>query len=130
MRRQWPCLLCGLSLLLGCGPNAAPQAGGRQAAPGQFKGRLDAAMAMTDLNKRDDALKVIAQDAASAGDPEFVQQALQKFMNLNLKDEAAAAAALKLAANGQNEAAVEVAKTMVDLNKRDQVLQKVAKGTP
>jgi hypothetical protein len=90
---------------------------------------LDAALSMTHLNQRDEALKAVAEDAASAGDAELVKQALEKFTNLNLKDEVAAASALRLSAGGQDQAAVQVAKMMMDLNKRDDVLQRIAKGT-
>jgi hypothetical protein len=117
---------CFLLLILGCGTNQ--ESGDRHASPEQLKSRLDAASSMTNLNYRDDALKAIADDAANAGQAEFVKQALSKMTNLNDRDTAVISCALKLSAAGQDQAAVEIAKTIVDLNKRDEVLRKMAKG--
>src|SRR5947208_5321627 len=62
-----------------------------------LQGRLDAAMAITDLNKRDAALAAVAIDAAAGGDDEIAAKATGKMSNLNERDNAMATAALKLA---------------------------------
>jgi hypothetical protein len=128
MMRKWPCLLCCLLLIFGCGPKQGSQTNERHDTPEQLKGRLDAALSVNNISRRDQALKAIAEDAASAAETELVKQVLEKFNNLSLKDETAVACALKLSAAGQYQSAVEVAKMINNLSKRDEVLQRIAKG--
>jgi hypothetical protein len=118
-----PCVLLALGLTLGCGSsNIANQT------PEALNGRLDAASALVDLGKRDDALVKVAEDAASAGLAEIVKKALSKVTDIGEKDAAAANCALKLAKAGKGPEATEVAKSITDLGKRDSVLSKLAKG--
>jgi len=129
MLRHWPSLLCCLTLLLGCASKPASQSN-EDLTLDQLKGRLDAALSMSNLNQRDEALKAVAENAASAGQAELVKQALGKFTNLNVKDEVAAACALKLSAAGHAQEGVEVAKMMTNINMRDEALRKIAQGKP
>jgi hypothetical protein len=122
-------MLCCFALFAGCGRDAVPPPkNGAKATSDQLSGRLDAAMAMTNSNQRDEALQVLVADAATAGEGEMVKEVLAKFTSTNLKDDAAVEAALALAEVGQAQAATDIAKTMSNLNQRDEVLAKIAKG--
>jgi hypothetical protein len=124
MARQWLGLL--FFGLVGCA--GQPEGGGVRPGSEQLQGRLDAALAMTNLNRRDEALRAIAEDATAAGDVALTKRVLEHFTSLNLKDQTAAACALKLSEAGQPQAAVEVAQRMHNLNQRDEVLERIAKA--
>src|SRR5262249_1336200 len=85
---------------------------------------------MKNVNQRDDALKVVAEDAAWVGEADLVKQALGKLTDMNLKDEAARACALQLSAADEDHAAIDVAKTMMNPSKREEALQRIAQGDP
>jgi hypothetical protein len=113
-----------LLLLVGC--SKEPSRGSDPSEPGRLKGRLNAALGMSNLNQRDDALKVVVQDAATAGDVEIVNQGLEKFTNGNLRDDVAAAAALTFSAAGRSQDAADIAKHIANGNQKDDVLKKIA----
>ena len=98
------------------------------AEPGSLATRLEAARAMTFMNERDEALGVVARDAARAGDVEVTKSALKSITFMNARDDATAECAYALSEAGQPAAAVEVARTMTFMHKRDQVLKKLAVG--
>ncbi len=111
------------ALIFGCGQDAKPKQ-----TPEQLKGRLDAAIGVTDPDKRNDALKAVAEDAAEAGDGEVAQAATEKITDPDRKNEVAATCALKLAKRGNTKAANSVAGLITDPDKKNQVLGKISKG--
>ena len=93
-----------------------------------LQGRLEAAMAVTDIFGRNDALIKVAEDSAIQGDPNVVRTAIGEIRDPFAKNESAANAALKLAASGEVAGATEVAKMITDPARRNSVLSKLAKG--
>jgi hypothetical protein len=109
--------------LAGCGHQRTPHA-----IPEQLKGRLDAALAINDMNQRDAALKSVAQDAAEAAEGEIVKRAVYEIHDLPMMDKVAYACALRLVERGQAQAAADTAKLMRDASKQNEVLSRIAKG--
>lgn len=116
-------LFLGSLVLLGCGGGTK-----QPATPEQLKGRLDAASAMSDIGKRNEALATLAQEAADAGETEVTNRALDQILDLGQKNSAAYSCALKLAEGGKTQVAVEVAKKITDLGKRNDALGRIARG--
>jgi hypothetical protein len=114
-------MLAWAGLMAGCDSS-------KPVASGPIGGRLDAALAITDLSKRNSALAKVAEDAGAAGDADTAKKSIEKITDLNVRNDAAAAAAFKLAEVGKHAEATEVAKKITDLNKKDSVLSKLAKG--
>jgi len=122
IRRRASGFVIALCLALGCSSSTSNQS------PAALNGRLEAALGLTDSDKRDVALVKVAEDAATAGEAEVVKKALSRVTDSSKKDEAAEYCALKLAKAGKGPEAAEVAKTITDSAKRDSVLSKLAKG--
>jgi len=95
-----------------------------------LQARLDAAMAMNDVAKRNSALAAVAEDAATRGEHEVVKKALNEINDPLVKNRSAANAASKLAAAGKRAEATEVANMITDPSMRNDVLSKLAKGEP
>ena len=95
---------------------------------GAIKGRLDAALAITDMSKRSDALARVAEDAGAAGDVDVAKQAIDNITDVSKRSDTASAVALKLAEAGKTAEATEIAKKITDVSKRNAVLAKLAKG--
>jgi hypothetical protein len=112
----WAVLLCGL----GCTNESA------QLAASPLKGKLDAAMAIRDGIKRDDALMKVAVDAASMGEVEVARKAVQEIHDGIKHDEAAARCAVPLAEQGKTKEATTIANLIRDGLKRDDTLSKIA----
>ena len=91
-----------------------------------FQARLDAALEISNMSTRDDALAALAVAAAEAGDGEVTLGAVQGISNMSTKDDAAARAAVQLSGTGQEKAAVEVARQISNLSTRDATLQAIA----
>ena len=111
---------------VGCDVGSKPQPPVRSDTP--LGARLAAALAMTNVTQRDEALAKLADDAGTEGDGEVVKQALANMTNITKRDDAASASALKLAKAKNAGDATEVAKTINNITKRDAVLAKLAKG--
>ena len=123
MNSRSTCLMLALLLVLGCRQEAT-----HQATPDQLKGRLDAAMAMTNVADKCDALAAIAKDAVDANEGEIVKKALDQMTNVAQKNDAAYACALKLSDRGDSQRATEVAKMITNVSQRNEALSKIAKG--
>jgi len=115
--------MLALLLVLGCRQEAT-----HQSTPDQLKGRLDAAMAMTNVADKCDALAAIAKDAVDANEGEIVKKALDQMTNVAQKNDAAYACALKLSDRGDSQRATEVAKMITNVSQRNEALSKIAKG--
>jgi hypothetical protein len=92
----------------------------------EFATRLDAAMGVQDVTKRDDALARVARDAAKRGRVGVVKRALTEMSVLEKHDATASEAALTLAGVNTGEDAVPVAKTIANQSLRDDTLAKIA----
>jgi hypothetical protein len=112
----------GLVLAIGCGKDAK-----QKQTPEQLKGRLDAAIGITDPSKRNDALQSVAEDAAEAGVGEVAQAAAERITDPSRKNNVAAACALKLAERGDTKGATTVAGLITDPSRKNDVLGKIAK---
>lgn len=116
--------LC-LSIATGC----SQQSKEKQLAETPLKGRLEAALAITDPSSKNDALKSVALDAATAKNTEVVIAALQKISDPSLKNATAATCALKLAEQGETKEATATAAIISDPSQKNDVLSRIAKGT-
>jgi hypothetical protein len=118
-------MIVGLVVVAGCGqqPRSAQT-------PEQRKWRLDAAIGVTNMTQKNEALISVAEDAADAGAGDIVVKALEEMSNLTTKSDVAETCALKLARRGDAKAATRVAETMTNLTKKNEVLARIAKGNP
>lgn len=131
--RRQPVLL-SLAILLfvtaGCGDrNSSPPDIGNSpphSASAQLSGRLTAALAISDVLKRDAALAVVADAAAQDGNVATAKSALLEIRDRIKKDDAAIAAALALAKAGKGNDAPTIALLISDTIKRDNTLSKLA----
>ena len=94
--------------------------------PSGFNERLQAALAINNLDTRDAALNTVAVAAAGAGEAAIVKTAIGKINNLDRKDNTAAACAPKLAMTGKRDDANAVAKMINNLDKRDRTLAELS----
>lgn len=115
-------MVCGS---LGCHDSSPPP---QSRSVSGLQGKLDAALAIREITRRDDALASVAEEAGDAGDVEVAKGALKAMSELTRHDRAAAASALKLADHGMTGEATEVAKTIKEITKRDATLSQIAKG--
>jgi hypothetical protein len=132
MRAFWTiAVLCAATLMSGC---IAISIGNRPSSPPPsrprpvFEERMKAALAMTTLNARDEALRSIALDASQSGDAEASRKAVTAMMQLDVRNRTASECALKLAGAGNLEEARGMAELILDLQLRDETLGKIAAG--
>lgn len=109
------------------GPPASAGATPALNAANELEGRLKAALAIFDTNKKDAALHAVADAAGAAGDSRVVRVAVGSIFNTNTKDAAADSAAAALAKAGQRTEAAEVARMIFNTTKRDATLSRLAK---
>ena len=95
--------------------------------PSGFNERLQAALAINNLDTRDAALNTVAVAAAGAGEAAIVKTAIGKMNNLDRRDETASACSLKLAMTGKRDDANVVAMMINNLDKRDRTLAELSK---
>jgi hypothetical protein len=95
-----------------------------------FQAKLDSALAITDIPKRDSALAKVAADAGAAGFADIARKAVSKITDIPARDNAASTAALNLATAGKHDDAKDIAKSITDIPKRDNTLSQLAKGAP
>ncbi len=100
----------------------------RNTSTSDLQGRLTAAQAIFDTNKRDDALRAVADAAGEAGEPGVVKAAVGAIFDTNKKDAAADSAAVALAREGKRIEATAVARMIFDTVKKDATLSKLAKN--
>ena len=124
-----------LALAIGCGqpspttrPAPAPSTPKPPQTAEQLNGRLEAALKMTNHAQQHEALKAVAEDAASASAAEIVTKALDAMDNHALRNEVAADCALRIAKRGDPKSAATVAERISNRAQRDDVLSKIAKG--
>jgi hypothetical protein len=92
-----------------------------------FDSQLQAAAAIPNPRDREDAIALIAQDAANVGDVHWATQALNAINNWEVRDDAALAVAVRLSKGGKGDAAEEVARSIASSIVRDETLKFIAK---
>jgi predicted negative regulator of RcsB-dependent stress response len=92
-----------------------------------FDQRLAAGVAVMNQTEKNSLMVNLAKDAADAGDPRIVKQALGQIFEDGRRNDTAEACALKLAKAGKRAEALEVAKTIMSQRQQDSVLSKLAK---
>jgi len=115
------------ALAIGC---AERESAREQGHPGgeNLAGRLDAAKGIRNVTEKDEALAMLVQAAADAGNVEITDQALAEMRDVGTKDKAAYSAAIRLAKAGKTAAATATANVIRDVTTRDRTLAKIAKG--
>jgi hypothetical protein len=93
----------------------------------KFASRLEAALAISFQDQRDQTLATLAKDAAEAGDEEVVKEAVKNIRFVDLRDRTAADCAMALQKAGKQAASVTLAKTISFIDLRDRVLSDLAK---
>src|SRR5262249_19348412 len=94
----------------------------------QLRGRLEAALGITDPVRQGEALRGVARDAADAGAGDIVLQAGNRITDLAARNEVAADCAVRLARSGAPKRADLVPDQMTGPAKRNEVRAKVAEG--
>src|SRR5262245_52539679 len=122
----------GLAVAVGCGPGAKPQPSAEppkdRPSAEQLRGRLEAALGITDPVRQGEALRVVARDAADAGAGDIVLQAVKRITDVAARNEVAADCAVRLARSGDPKGANLVTDQITDPAKRNEVRAKVAEG--
>jgi hypothetical protein len=90
--------------------------------------RLKAAMAISSISERDEALAKLAADASAQGDADVTAKAVEGVIDVTLHDKAAGDSALALAKAGKTSPATDVARTIRSQSQRDATLAHIAKG--
>lgn len=93
-----------------------------------LQGRLDAALGISSITEKDDALKAVASDAARAGDGQVATRALDAMTLVTAKDDAAYDVAVELARKGKGSEATQAANMISSVTRKDEALSKIAKG--
>jgi len=106
---------------------AATQASPAPASKEQLAERLAAAESITEINLKDKSLATLATEAATAGDADTVNSALQEMTQYPARDAASQRCALLLAKAGARQAALELAQGITDLKIHDETLAELAK---
>ena len=91
-----------------------------------YEARLEAALEISNLSTRDEALSGLAIAAAEKGKGQTVLRAVQAISDLSTRDNVAARSAAKLADAGAEDAALQVAREISNLSTRDEALQTIA----
>jgi hypothetical protein len=103
----------------------------RVAKPGPaLSSRFRAALEIKDKSVREEALVVVALDAASAGEIQVWGDAFAAIETPATRNEVAAKAAAQLALAGDVAQAILAAREIEDSAQRDEVLANIAKGAP
>jgi hypothetical protein len=89
--------------------------------------QLTAAAAIPNPRDRDDAIALIAQQAANVGDVHWATQSLKAISNWEVRDDAALAVAVRLSKGGKGEAAEEIARSIASSIVRDETLKFITK---
>jgi hypothetical protein len=102
-------------------------AGCKKREAASFDQRLAAGLAVMNQKEKNSLMEDLAKDAADAGDPRIVKQALGQIFEDGRRNDTAEACALKLAKTGKRAEALEVAKMIMSQRQQDSVLSKLAK---
>jgi hypothetical protein len=92
-----------------------------------FDSQLEAAKTLPVAHERDDAIALVARDAANVGDVHWAKLALQAISEWEIRDDAALAVAVRLSRGGRPEAADEVARSIASSVVRDETLKFISK---
>jgi len=104
-----------------------PSTGCKKKEAASFDERLAASAAVMDQKEKNSLMADLARDAADAGDPRVVKQALGQIAEDGRRNDTAEACALKLARAGKPAEALEVARMIMSQRQQDSVLSKLAK---
>jgi hypothetical protein len=121
-------IVAGLALVVGCGPDGKTPTVKQVQNADQLKGRLDAAMAITEPDRKNDALKSVAEDAADAGHVEYTKAAINQITEPDRKNKVAATCALKLSHKGDTGGATAIAQLITEPDLKNRTLSKISKG--
>jgi hypothetical protein len=116
-----------LLLLIVCVLAYCLVAGCKKREAASFDQRLAAGLAVMNQKEKNSLMENLAKDAADAGDPRIVKQALGQMSEDGARNDTAEACALKLAKAGKRTEALEVAKMIMSQRQQDSVLSKLAK---
>ena len=133
MRHVLLALLLPVALARGCDcshnsavTNAPPPA--MPTSTSTHAARLKAAMAISSLGERDEALAKVAADAAAQGDADVTAKAVEPIIDVTLHDKAAGSCAMTLAKAGKTASANDLARSIRTQSQRDATLAQIAKG--
>jgi hypothetical protein len=123
-------ILLGVPLLLGLLYLVVPHSGVRKtpSGPPELVSRFQAALQITSLYDRDNALAHVARDAAQAGAGDVAKESVRGMSYGYQRDQTAAACAPVLANTGHASDATEVANLIASDYLRNQVLANLARG--
>ena len=125
---QWM-MLGALLILPACkGGDSDASAPAPASAKASLSSRYEAAKAITNTAQKDQALSVVAGDAAKEGDATVVKQCVQSITASAVKDSAAFTGAVALAKAGKGQEATEVAQMITNSARKDEALARIAKG--
>ena len=124
--------LLPVALSRGCRCDDRGATGGAESAPptttSAHAARLKAAMAISSISERDEALAKVAAAAAAQGDADVTTRAVNAIIDVTLHDRAAGDCSMALAKAGKTAAATELARTIRTQSQRDATLAHIAKG--
>ncbi len=89
--------------------------------------QLQAAVALQNPQARDDAIAVVAKDAANVGDVHWATQALKAISDWEVRDDTAMMVAARLARGGKAAAAEEIASQIASSVVREETLKFIGK---
>jgi hypothetical protein len=92
-----------------------------------FDSQLESAKSIPVPHERDDAIALIARDAANVGDVHWAKLALLAISEWETRDDAALAVAVRLSRGGKSQAADEVAHSIASSVVRDETLKFISK---
>ncbi len=116
-----------LLALAGCSQNTVePFAHPNRRGP-SLDSQLQAAAALANPRERDDAIALVARDAANVGDVHWATQALKAISDWEVRDDAALAVAVRLAKGGKEVAAQEIASSIASSVVREETLKFIGK---
>jgi hypothetical protein len=122
----------GLALAIGCdsGPKPPPPAEPTKDRPSaeQLRGRLQAAVGITDPKLKREAMQALARDAADAGAGDVVLRAVREIFDPAVQADVAEDCAIRLVTSGDAKGATAVADVITDVTRRNEVRAKIAKG--
>jgi hypothetical protein len=92
-----------------------------------FDSQLQAAAGIQNARDRDDAIALVAKDAAHVGDVHWATQALKAISDWEVRDDAALAVAVRLSKGGKEAAAQEIAGSIASSVVREETLKFIGK---
>lgn len=128
MRQRIIGIAVTIALASGCSSNDfQPFAAPNKRAP-SFESQIASALSLNTPVERDDALAVVALDAANVGDVHWAKQALLKISDWEARDDSAIGVAGRLKKGGKADAAVEIAEMISSSAVRHETLKLLTKA--